>query len=82
LQAETGSRRREHARGGVASQRCSTSDELPDDAACQTNARSSFVAVVSLALEKHLFLNAARRRPVVSLCGKKLCDINKRLDPF
>ena len=38
--------------------------------------------VVSLALEKHLFLNAARRRPVVSLCGKKPCDINERHNPF
>jgi hypothetical protein len=38
--------------------------------------------VVSLALEKHLFLNVPRKRPVVSPCSKKSCDINKRLDPF
>jgi hypothetical protein len=38
--------------------------------------------VVSLALEKHLFLNVPRKRLVVSPCGKKSCDINKRLDPF
>jgi hypothetical protein len=38
--------------------------------------------VVTLALEKPLFRNVPRKRPVVTLLGKKLCDINKRLDPF
>ena len=38
--------------------------------------------VVSLALEKHLFLNVRRKRLLVSPFGKKLCDINKRHNPF
>jgi hypothetical protein len=38
--------------------------------------------VVSLAPEKHLFLNVRRKRLLVSPFGKKFCDINKRLDPF
>jgi hypothetical protein len=48
----------------------------------QTNARSSFVAVVTLAAEKLLFRNVSWERPVVTLSGKKLCDINKRLKMF
>jgi len=39
-------------------------------------------AVVSLALEKRLFLNVRRKRLLVSPFGKKLCDINERLSPF
>jgi hypothetical protein len=38
--------------------------------------------VVSLALEKRLFLNVRRKRLLVSPFGKKLCDINERLNPF
>jgi hypothetical protein len=38
--------------------------------------------VVSLALENRLFLNVRWERLLVSLSGKKLCDINERLDPF
>jgi hypothetical protein len=38
--------------------------------------------VVSLALEKRLFLNVRRKRLLVSLSGKKFCDINERLNPF
>src|SRR5262249_7945637 len=38
--------------------------------------------VVTLALEKPLFRNVPRKRPVVTLLGEKSCDINKRLDPF
>jgi hypothetical protein len=38
--------------------------------------------VVSLALEKRLFLNVRWEHLLVSLSGKKLCDINERLDPF
>jgi hypothetical protein len=40
------------------------------------------MAVVTLALEKPLFRNVPQKRPVVTLRGKKLCDINKRLEPF
>jgi len=38
--------------------------------------------MVTLALEKPLFRNVRRRRLVVTLCGKKSCDINKRFDSF
>ena len=38
--------------------------------------------VVSLALEKRLFLNVRRKRLLVSPFGKKLRDINERLNPF
>jgi hypothetical protein len=38
--------------------------------------------VVSLALEKRLFRNASRNRLLVSLFGKKPCDINKRPSSF
>jgi hypothetical protein len=38
--------------------------------------------VVSLALEKRLFLNVRRKRLLVSPFGKKLCDINERPNPF
>src|SRR6516162_9077359 len=38
--------------------------------------------VVSLALEKRLFLSVRRKRLLVSPFGKKLCDINERLNPF
>src|SRR5262249_45292564 len=38
--------------------------------------------VVSLALEKRLFLNVRRKRLLVSPFGKKRCDINERLNPF
>ena len=50
-------------------------------AASKTNARVG-LAVVSLAPEKRLFLNVRRKRLLVSLFGKKLCDINERLNPF
>ena len=43
-------------------------------------ARSSFVAVVTLAGKNRLCLNAPRKRLLVTLSGKKRCDINKRLD--
>jgi hypothetical protein len=46
------------------------------------SAAGNIATVVSLALEKHLFLNAPRKRSVVSLFGKKLCDINKRPESF
>jgi len=36
--------------------------------------------VVTLALEKHLFLNVPRKRLVVTLSGKKPC--NKTLNSF
>jgi hypothetical protein len=36
-------------------------------------------AVVSLAVKKLLFLNVRRERPLVSLFGKKSCDINEWL---
>src|SRR5262249_60590804 len=39
-------------------------------------------AVVTLAAEKLLFRNVSWERPVVTLSGKKLCDINKRLEMF
>jgi len=39
-------------------------------------------AVVPLALEKRLFLNASCRCLLVPLLGKKYCDINKRLTSF
>jgi len=38
--------------------------------------------VVSLAPKKRLFLNVRCERLLVSLSGKKLCDINELLDPF
>src|SRR5262249_51026961 len=38
--------------------------------------------VVSLALEKRLFLNVRRKRLLVSPFGKKSCDINERLTSF
>src|SRR5215813_14751836 len=41
---------------------------------------SSFVAVVTLAGKNRLCLNAPRKRLLVTLSGKKPCDINKRLD--
>ena len=40
------------------------------------------MTVVSLALEKRLFLNVRRKRLLGSPFGKKLCDINERLNPF
>jgi len=42
----------------------------------------SSVLVVSLAVKKRLFLNARRKRLLVSLFGKKLCDINEWLASF
>jgi hypothetical protein len=44
--------------------------------------RARWSAVVSLAPEKRLFLNVRRKRLLVSPFGKKLCDINERLNPF
>ena len=48
----------------------------------QAPGRTRACAVVTLAAEKRLFRNVPRERPVVTLFGKKCCDINKRLDPF
>jgi hypothetical protein len=39
-------------------------------------------AVVSLAPKKRLCLNVRRKHLLVSPFGKKLCDINERLNPF
>ena len=44
--------------------------------------RAHLSVVVSLAPEKHLFLNVRRKRPLVSPFGKKFCDINERHNPF
>jgi hypothetical protein len=40
------------------------------------------MAVGTLALKKHLVLNASWRCLLGTLRGKKTWDINKRLDPF
>src|SRR5262249_22122084 len=44
--------------------------------------RARWSAVVPLALEKGLFLNASCRCLLVPLLGKKCCDINNRLTSF
>jgi hypothetical protein len=46
------------------------------------NLRGRAWPVVSLALEKRLFLNVPRKRLLVSPFGKKPCDINERHNPF
>ena len=46
---------------------------------CTKDERARFVLVVSLAVEKLLFLNVRRERLLVSLFGKKSCDINEWL---
>jgi hypothetical protein len=51
-------------------------------AARKQGERARWSAVVPLGLEKHLFLNAFRKRLLVPLLGKKCCDINKRLTSF
>src|SRR5262249_56138683 len=43
---------------------------------------SGLEPVVTLVLKKRLLLNAPRECLLVTLSGKKPCDINKRLDPF
>jgi hypothetical protein len=46
-------------------------------------ARSSGLEpVVTLVLKKRLLLKAPRECLLMTLSGKKPCDINKRLDPF
>src|SRR6516225_12295473 len=52
------------------------------NAARKQGERARWSVVVSLALEKHLFLNVRRKRPLVSPFGKKFCDINERHNPF
>jgi hypothetical protein len=44
------------------------------------HARSFFVAVVTLVGKKRLCLNAPRECLLVTLSGKKPCDINERLN--
>jgi len=51
-------------------------------AARQQDERARWSAVVPLALEKRLFLNASYRCPLMPLLGKKSCDINERLSSF
>jgi len=51
-------------------------------APCAEGGQTRAFAVVTLAAEKPLLLNVPQERPVVTLSGKKLCDINKRLEMF
>jgi len=51
-------------------------------AARKQDERARWSVVVSLAPEKRLFLNVRRQRLLVSPCGKKLCDIRERHNPF
>jgi len=53
-----------------------------DAAARKQDERARWSVVVSLALEKRLFLNVRRKRLLVSPFDKKSCDINERLTSF
>src|SRR5262249_24382941 len=68
---ECGMGEREHAR---------VYPNAHSNAARKQDERARWSAVVPLALEKRLFLNASCRCLLVPLLGKKYCDINKRLD--
>ena len=77
-----GGRRRRWQCGASAESVSASMPDLPKGAfGCggrKQDERARWSAVVPLALEKRLFLNASCRCLLVALLGKKYCDINRR----